>query len=205
MYGNDMKMKRLFIFCLMGLLFAACSKDEEDVYNNCFEGPNHSVIRYQGIWSIDDEPIEQTFTIVYSNGIGGVLVGFPSFPYQAFTDRVLTEVKVTEIVKQERPFQIQVSMTGNSMYNNYYKADNSILFGGSATYLSYDVLTQDVGKITVRLGLNPANSVFSFNSTAASCILVVDHVDIDYENGEHKTLELSPVRKLTFVSTKRIK
>jgi len=187
-----MKMKRLFIFCLMGLLFAACSKDEEDVYNIINDPVG---IKFYGVWSIDDVPVEGTYETIFTPSMMNMY--FSTFPYQALLNNILTGCKVTGSIL----LVVDVSMVGNTMTNSYYNANQNQKYGD----LSFRVVTQDDRKAKITLGLKQDETIFSIGDSEASCILVVDHVDIDYENGEHKTLEPSPVRKLTFVSTKRIK
>lgn len=187
-----MKMKRLFIFCLMGLLFAACSKDEEDeIWVDNFTYIPY--VMYEGVWSIDDVPVEGTYTFSCT----AHKITFQSFPYQALLNNIQKGFKVTG----PSDFVLDVSMVGNSMTNCYFNANQNQKYGD----LSLRVVTQDDRKAKITLSLKQDETIFSMGDAEASCILVVDHVDIDYENGEHKTLELSPVRKLTFVSTKRIK
>ena len=185
-------MKRLFIFCLMGLLFAACSKDEEDDVNNIV-AIEKTV--YEGVWSIDDVPVEGTYATVFTPSMMNMY--FSTFPYQALLNNILTGCKVTGSVV----LVVDVSMVGNTMTNSYYNANQNQKYGD----LSLRVVTQDDRKAKITLSLKQDETIFSIGDAEASCILVVDHVDIDYENGEHKTLEPSPVRKLAFVSTKRIK
>jgi hypothetical protein len=47
-------------------------------------------------------------------------------------------------------------------------------------------------------------SVFSFNNTAASCILAVKQVFVTDADGEQRVVVMNPERKLMFVSIKRV-
>ena len=65
MYETNKNMKkRIILFGLTALLLAACSTDNADDYNDITASPNQGDISYEGIWSIDDEPVEQ-----YVNGM----------------------------------------------------------------------------------------------------------------------------------------
>lgn len=201
MYETNMNMKKIILFGLLGLLLAACSvaDDESADFFNDSDYMSTSTV-YEGVWSINDVPVEQTFSVVcyYQSG-QLVKVAFPTFPLRAVAESILTESKVTDIDEENDDFAVWVSMVGNSAMNNYYNADQ-------ATYqhMSFGVITQDQRKATLKLNLNPANSVFSFSNSAASCVLAVERAELTYEDGEHKTLALNPARKLTFVSTKRM-
>ena len=97
------------------------------------------------------------------------------------------------------------------MKNNYFNAVEAVSMVGKIDaldfglkQLSYYVKTPDEGTIVITLGLDYSQSVFSFSDTSAGCILVLQHVEMYYEDGRHKTLVLNPAIKLTFVSTKRL-
>lgn len=216
-----MKMKRIRIIGLLlaGLLMTACSEGEDgdDSVNYSFnpteENGNPSpsgselvdTIMYEGIWSIDGTPLEQRYTIAYVLDYhrGSEIVKFLTFPYQAIAEHVLTDSRVVGIMDPARSFGLLINYVGKSYSESYYDAivgDTS----DDTIPLAYNVRTEDEGTIILTLGLNYDESVLSFSKTSASCILVVPRVKLYYDDDRHRTLELSPAMKLTFVSTKRL-
>lgn len=192
-------MKKIILFGLLGLLLAACSDADDGAYQSDMKNAIDGELCFEGVWSINDVPVEGTYTTVSYPDMGGMYVCFKTFPYQALVNDMLKETKVTDIDEESNDFAVRVSMVGNSATNSYYNADQA-----TYQYMSLAVITQDQGRTTVRLGLNPGNSIFSFSEKAASCVLVVERVEMYNEEGQHKTLVLNPTRKLTFVSTKRL-
>ncbi len=216
-----MKMKRIRIIGLLltGLLMTACSEGEDgdDSVNYSFnpteENGNPSpsgselvdTIMYEGIWSIDGTPLEQRYTIAYVLDYhrGSEIVKFLTFPYQAIAEHVLTDSRVVGIMDPARSFGLLINYVGKSYSESYYDAivgDTS----DDTIPLAYNVRTEDEGTIILTLGLNYDESVLSFSKTSANCILVVPRVKLYYDDDRHRTLELSPAMKLTFVSTKRL-
>lgn len=202
---NKNMMKRIILFGLTALLLAACSTDDVDDFNNIEMSSNQGDISYEGIWSIDDEPVEQYYTVAYGQDESGtvMIVSFPTFPYQALADQILRDINIAEIPEQTKDFQMRVSMVGNSVTCSYYDVSEVKTHEASGTYLTFDVVTKEARKVTVKLGLQTDECIFSFSDNAASCVLVVECAELTYEDGEHKTLVVDPVRKMTFVSTKR--
>ena len=201
MYEIYMNMKKIILFGMLGLLLAACNTSDDETYENSMKGVMDAIgkeLRFEGVWSINDVPVEGTYTTVCHPDMEGMYV-FKTFPYQALVNDMLKDAQITDIDEENSNLAVQVSMVGNSATNCYYNANQAMY-----QYMSFDVITQDEGRATVKLGLDSANSVFSFSDKSASCILVVERVEMDYENGQHKTLALSGVRKLTFVSTKKL-
>lgn len=213
-----MKEIRITLMVLAGLLMAACSEGEDgdDSVNYSFnpteENGNPSpsgselvdTIMYEGIWSIDGTPLEQRYTIAYVVDYqrGSEIVKFPTFPYQAIAEHVLTDAKVADIVEPDRLSGLSINYVGKSAANSYYDAITGSTDNDYWPLSSYMVITEDEGSIILTLGLNYDESVLSFSKTSASCILVVPRVKLYYDDDRHRTLELSPAMKLTFVSTK---
>lgn len=218
-----MKMKRIRIIGLLlaGLLMTACSEGEDGDYSDSYlnnptgkqengdPSPSDSelvdTIVYEGIWSIDGTPLEQRYTIAYVLDYhrGSEIVKFLTFPYQAIAEHVLTDSRVVGIMDPARSFGLLINYVGKSYSESYYDAivgDTS----DDTIPLAYNVRTEDEGTIILTLGLNYDESVLSFSKTSANCILVVPRVKLYYDDDRHRTLELSPAMKLTFVSTKRL-
>ena len=210
-------MKSFFLVGLIGLMVTACSTgDDDDLLfvdlRSRIDSIDRQIVDYEGKWSIDGVPVEQTYTVTYvfNQDNDEMEVVFPTFPYQAATEHILPDVNVTNCV-MPRALSLQISLVGQSMKNNYFNAVEAVSMVGKIDaldfglkQLSYYVKTPEEGTIVITLGLDYSQSVFSFSDTSAGCILVLQHVEMYYEDGRHKTLVLNPAIKLTFVSTKRL-
>lgn len=76
--------------------------------------------------------------------------------------------------------------------------------GTNEKRITFDTITPSGDTLTIKLDLLYDQSVFSFNNTAASCILVVKQVFVTDAVGEQRVVVMNPERKLMFVSIKRL-
>ena len=217
-----MKEIRIILMMLAGLLMTACTTGEDGDYSDSYlnnptekqengdPSPSDSelvdTIVFEGIWSIDGTPLEQHYSIVcildYQRNRESVK--FLTFPYQAVAEHVLTDTQIADIVEPDRLVELLINYVGKSAEYSYYDAVTESAANYSWPLSSYAVRTEDEGTIVLTLGLKYNESVLSFSKTSANCILVVPTVELYYDDDRHRTLELNPAMKLSFVSTKRL-
>lgn len=199
-----MKIRRIIGLLLAGLLLTSCGTDDEadDNYTEC---SGNNAILYEGIWSIDDAPIEQSYYISFRQSA----VVFQTFPYQAVLDSLMPDLKDCHVVEHSLPPVITLTIVGNTGANSYYNMDQYQMTydgkyeGTNEKRITFDAITPSGDTLTIKLGLLYDQSVFSFSETAASCILVVKQVFVTDADGEQRVVVMNPERKLTFVSIKR--
>lgn len=216
-----MKEIRIILMMLTGLLMTACTTGEDGNYSDSYlnnptekqengdPSPSDSelvdTIVYEGIWSIDGTPLEQQYTVacIYNISRGQQTVTFPTFPYQAIAEHAVPDMKVVGIIQPAQPFELEITLLGYSEMAAYYSSYSS---GKDYSWSSftYTVITEDEGHIGIKLGLNYEESAYSLSRTSANCILIVNQLELYYDDDRHRTLELNPAMKLTFVSTKRL-
>lgn len=205
-----MKIRKIILSLLAGLLMASCSTDDREVGSASMMADNDSILSFEGVWSVNDVPVEQTYALSCSYHNGQQYVMFYSFPFEAVTAYILPDVKVAGGAEPLMTMTMRLAHVGNSDMSEYY---NAVSAAQTATdknsseqsaRLSYKVITQEEGPVVVTLGLLTDQSVFSLSNKAFGCILMVEHVEMDYADGRHRKLVLNPARKLTFVSTKRL-
>ena len=203
-----MKMKRIRIIGLLlaGLLLTGCAADEDLGVNNGIAEENGGSVFYEGIWSIDDTPIEQDYMIAWTYKDSNPAIVLPNFPYQAVLDNLLPEFQGSRVKEPATPSVIQLGYVGYTSANSYYDASSNNNVDGSPYegFLLFDIITDDETPLSAELHLISNQSVFSFNNTSANCVLTIDKAYIYKDGDKPRVVVLNPERKLTFVSTKRL-
>lgn len=221
------KRKVIALGLMVLMMLGGCSEgDNEDSYMDMPNADENVFAVFEGVWSIDDTPIEQTFPMACQTNGSQPFVKFPSLPYKAIVNRVMggktnhmtleesmdkseedcastNDVNDFSIVEPVVAPTLTLSPVGYSSTANYYGQASST----HETYepLSFGMTSADEGTLTVTLGMLPGESTFVIGETAANCLLVVKRVIITYPNSGQRTWVLDPEMRMAFISTKRLK
>lgn len=224
-----MEIRKKIALGLIGLLLAACSTgDADNEFSSDLPVSANDVTAdtaFEGVWSIDDTPLDQTFTIVYQTRKGKPLVMFPTFPYKPVLNRVIGGMEKTDvaggatigntdnsldmivsgdysIVPSATSPTLELSSVGYSSSANYFEQSNSKQ--GEDGLLLFGLVSARGDNLTVTLGLQSNETTFVVSEAAANCILMVKRVTVAETNGEKRTWVLNPAMRMTFVSTRKL-
>lgn len=204
------RMRKVIVLGLTGLLLVACSigSGDESEYN--MEPSNKSDVIaqtektvFEGVWSIDDMPVEQSHTLTYYTKGDSTFIVFPTFPYEAVVRLFLPDVQNFHLT-EPAPLTFPLVQVGYSHVNNYYEQAQTPEQGTENWPVMFSVTTAEESSFTVSLSILPSESTFAISKTAANCLLVVKRMKISYPNEQPRTWVLNPERRLTFISTRRL-
>lgn len=201
-----MKTRSIWMWLLATLLLTACSVDDDTAQYDLNDSNKTAEedMAFEGVWSIDDEPIAQTYTVVWAYQNGHPAVVLPTFPYEAVLKHLLPELGNSQVKTPDVPAIISIAPVGFTSNSSYYEVMRPDIQQGYAydSSLMFEAIIAD-GAVKVTLGLLVDKSVFSNSLTSANCILFIKTVKTVDADGQQRTLALNPERVMTFVSTKR--
>lgn len=200
-------MKKILFAVGLAVAVAACSTDDGDAM---MENPNYddskemlASVSFEGVWSIDDEPLGQTYVLTLSEKNGLPCLMLNTFPYKAVANKLLPEsLQLATVMPSVQPPSLYLQQVGFSELNSYYQQDATN--SSPSVPISFNALTVDGTETMVTLELLPSVFTCVVNQEAADCILAVKRIEVMPVDGQPRQWMLNPERKLTFTSTKRI-
>lgn len=228
-------MKRIlpFFIVLATLMSCSISEDELDFGNPQLEPSNQPALDYsfKGVWTVDDIKGIETYARTLIDFKGSNYVSYETFPFTAIMEKLLPEVKVSQISNSapssstptpEEELWIQTLMNhgsercldsnlavpyrciGISELSIYLEMMPNVTYG--TLYLPF-IVTKDDGKLmAVVLTIAPTESTALLDRTGASFSsrLTVTQIETVI-NGQSETRTLNPIIQLNFTSIERVK
>lgn len=196
-------MNKLLI-ALTALILVCCTTDDgaEMGYTTASVNETAATISFEGVWSVDNVAIEQTYIVTQFFEAGIPCIAFVTFPYEAVMARLLPQVQQPVSVPQpSQPPIIHLQQVGYSVSADYYEQASS----SSSAYerITFGARGEDGTQFTVALDLLPSGSTFMVGQQSATCILSVKRIELTAAEGQPRLWVYNPEHILTFTSTKR--
>lgn len=198
-----MTMRKILI-ALTAMMMAACSTDDEGYITNnkdMREKTGTSIV-FEGVWSVDDEPVSSSAIVSFSFTDDVTLMTLSSFPCQSVLGKLLPDEQVPVSSEPTQTPILTLSSVGYSVTADYYTQAAS----ASAPYsrLLFQTTGTDGHAMTVAFDIMPAASTVVIGQTYANCVLTVKRIEISKLNEKPALWVMNPERRLVFTSIRRI-